>query len=375
MKKTLLFEIALLLIVLISCTFEPIEIVGDAPEMNGLQSIQTQVGMTIDLLQGVTASDTEDGDLTSSITIINLNELPLLQQEVMFTGSYTIVYEVTDSDENTVTYQRQLTVLEQTTVCTDTLEGYEMTFCDDFINPEIPNAYGVDTSKWKFQTGDGSQYGIPGWGNNELQYYQEENASVLNGLLNIEAKTEAVGGKFYTSARLWTNGSFSQKYGRFEASIKLPLGDGLWPAFWLLPQNEAYGGWAASGEIDVMEARGRIAREASGAIHFGASWPNNTYVSKTYTFPSDQGIDDFHVYAIEWDDTSIRWYVNDINYYTVTDWFSEGYPFPAPFDQPFYMLLNLAIGGVYDNNIVPPASLFDDPVLMQVDYVRVFTKN
>ena len=375
MKKMLLFEITILSIVLMSCTFEPTNIVGESPEMSGLQSIQTQVGMTIDLLDGVTAIDPEDGNLASSIVIRNLSELPIHQQTLMFTGTYTIQYEVTDGDGNTVTYSRQLIISEQTTVCNDLIDGYTMTFCDDFLDADIPNAFGVDTSKWKFQIGDGTQYGIPGWGNNELQYYKEENAFVSNGLLNIEAKAEAAGGRFYTSARLWTNGSFSQKYGRFEARIKLPLGNGLWPAFWLLPQDEVYGGWAASGEIDIMEARGRIPNEASGAIHFGGSWPNNTFVYKTHTFDQNESIDQFHVYAIEWDETSIKWFFNDVNYYTVTDWYSENDPFPAPFDQRFYMLLNLAIGGVYDDNIVPSSSLFDEQVLMQVDYVRVFQKN
>lgn len=374
MKKTLLLYTLLLTMTLMSCTVTYTPTTGTRPEMSGLESIETFVGATIDLMDGVKATDKEDGDITSLVVIANADELPIYQNQITFDGSYTIHYEITDTDNNTVTYMRNLIVTKIYTVCDDSIEGYEMTFCDDFLNAENPNAFGVDQTKWRFQTGDGSQYGIPGWGNNELQYYQEENAFVENGLLNIEAKAEAVGGKFYTSARLWTSGLFSQTYGRFEARIKLPVGDGLWPAFWLLPQNDTYGGWAASGEIDIMEARGRLPGEMSAAIHFGGSWPNNTYVSQTYALPNNETINDFQVYAIEWDETSIRWFVDDINYYTVTDWFSEDNPFPAPFDQPFYILLNLAIGGVYDNNIVPPASLFDNEVLMQVDYVRVFNK-
>jgi hypothetical protein len=373
MKKTLLLLMTIVSVTLVGCTLETLPVVGTRPDIEGLETIETQIGMTIDLMAGVIAYDAEDGDITSLVTITNLNQLPINQNQVMFDGEYVIYYEITDSDNNTVVYQRRLIVSQITTVCNDELEGYTMTFCDDFLTAEIPNAYGVDTTKWRFQTGDGSQYGISGWGNNELQYYQEENAFVENGLLNIEGKLESVGGKFYTSARLWSNGLFSQAFGRFEARIKLPLGDGLWPAFWLLPQNETYGGWAASGEIDIMEARGRLPGEMSGAIHFGGSWPNNTHVSNLYTFTNGETINDFQVYAIEWDETSIRWYVDDVNFYTVTDWYSEDNPFPAPFDQPFYILLNLAIGGNFDNNIVPPASLFDEQVLMQVDYVRVFT--
>ncbi|MGA0351366.1 MAG: family 16 glycosylhydrolase [Acholeplasmataceae bacterium] len=373
MKKTLLLELLLLSMTLMACTLETLPVVGNRPDIEGLETIETFIGATIDLMSGVSAYDIEDGDMTSSVIITNLNELPINQNEVMFDGEYIIYYEVTDSDNNSVTYQRRLSVTKITSICDETLEEYTMTFCDDFLTAAIPNQFGIDTTKWRFQTGDGSQYGIPGWGNNELQYYQEENAFVANGLLNIEAKAESVGGKFYTSARLWSNGLFSQTFGRFEARIKLPVGDGLWPAFWLLPQTETYGGWAASGEIDIMEARGRLPGEMSGAIHFGGAWPNNTYVSETYALPNGESINEFQVYAIEWDETSIRWYVDDVNFYTVTEWFSEGNPFPAPFDQPFYILLNLAIGGVFDNNIVPPASLFEDQVLMQVDYVRVFT--
>ena len=264
-------------------------------------------------------------------------------------------------------------IIEETpTTCEETYDDKIITFCDDFLANENANEYGVDTTKWAFQTGDGSQYGIPGWGNNEAQYYREENAFVEDGLLNIQLKNEGYGGKFYTSARLWTNNIFSQTYGRFEARIKLPLGDGLWPAFWLLPDNTTYGTWAANGEIDIMEARGRIPNEASGAIHYGGAWPNNVYSSETYTFPSGQTIHDFHVYAIEWTENKIQWFVNDQLYYETRDWYSENGPYPAPFNTDFYIILNLAVGGTFDGNILPDPAIFNSPVLMQVDYVKVF---
>ena len=260
----------------------------------------------------------------------------------------------------------------ETSLCNETFDDKMITFCDDFDEAENPNAQGVDLSKWAFQTGDGSQYGIPGWGNNEAQYYREENAFVNTGYLNIQLKNESFEGKTYTSARLWTNNIFSQTYGRFEARIKLPLGNGLWPAFWLLPDNTTYGTWAANGEIDIMEARGRIPEEASGAIHYGGQWPNNTYTSGVYQFPSGQTINEFHVYAIEWEDNQIRWYINDELYYQTSDWYSENGEYPAPFNTNFYIILNLAVGGVFDGGILPDASIFSDDVLMQIDYVRVF---
>ena len=260
----------------------------------------------------------------------------------------------------------------EVTICTETFDDKMITFCDDFESAENPNAQGVDLSKWAFQTGDGSQYGIPGWGNNEAQYYREENAFVEGGYLNIQLKNESFGGKGYTSARLWTNNIFSQTYGRFEASIKLPLGNGLWPAFWLLPDNTTYGTWAANGEIDIMEARGRLPYEASGAIHYGGQWPNNTYSSETYTFPSGQSINEFHTYAIEWEENVIRWYINDNLFYQTSDWYSENGAYPAPFDTSFYIILNLAVGGTFDGGQLPDASIFNEDVLMQLEYIRVF---
>ena len=260
----------------------------------------------------------------------------------------------------------------EVTICTETFDDKIITFCDDFETAENPNAQGVDVSKWGFQIGDGSQYGIPGWGNNEAQYYREENAFVEGGYLNIQLKNEAFGGKGYTSARLWTNNIFSQTYGRFEASIKLPLGDGLWPAFWLLPDNYTYGTWAANGEIDIMEARGRLPNETSGAIHFGGQWPNNVYTSKNYFFPSEQTINEFHTYAIQWEENVIRWYVNDNLYYETSDWYSENGEYPAPFNTSFYIILNLAVGGSFDGGRLPNASIFNEDVLMQLEYVRVF---
>ena len=260
----------------------------------------------------------------------------------------------------------------EVTICTETFDDKMITFCDDFESADNPNAQGVDLSKWAFQTGDGSQYGIPGWGNNEAQYYREENAFVEGGYLNIQLKNEAFGGKGYTSARLWTNNIFSQTYGRFEASIKLPLGNGLWPAFWLLPDNTTYGTWAANGEIDIMEAKGRLPYEASGAIHYGGQWPNNTYSFGTYTFPSGQSINEFHTYAIEWEENVIRWYINDNLFYQTSDWYSENGAYPAPFDTSFYIILNLAVGGTFDGGQLPDASIFNEDVLMQLEYVRVF---
>ncbi|MCM8901468.1 family 16 glycosylhydrolase [Caldicoprobacter algeriensis] len=249
---------------------------------------------------------------------------------------------------------------------------WTLVWSDEFDGTgENLNENGVDLNKWDFQEGTGEQYGLIGWGNNEQQYYRKENVFVEDGKLIIEARKESFGGMNYTSGRLYTAKTFTKKYGRFEARIKLPAGQGFWPAFWLMPAKSVYGGWAASGEIDIMEARGRIPNEVWGTIHYGGSWPNNTNNGGKYVFPEGQDITDFHEYAIEWEPGEIRWYVDGELYLTLNNWYSQGenqaakYSFPAPFDQEFYIILNLAIGGNFDGGRVPPDDLF--PARMEVD--------
>jgi beta-glucanase (GH16 family) len=377
MKKLYyLLTLFLLITLLSSCTELNIKtIIGNAPELNGLEPLKVSLGSQVDLLEGVTGFDIEDGDITSQIEIINLSALPIYQNRYTFEGIYYIQYNITDSDQNSVLYYRKLEIVNASLNCYTPYDNMTLTFCDDFDNPENPNENGIDLSKWDFQYGNGQLYGIPGWGNNESQYYKKENAFVLDSILHIEGKLENVDGYRYTSSKLYTKDRFSQTYGRFEASISLPLGDGLWPAFWMLPENSPYGSWAASGEIDIMEARGRIASEASGAIHFGGQWPDNTYTYKTYTFPRNTFITDYNLYAIEWREGNIKWFYNDVLFYEVTDWYSTNGAYPAPFNTDFHMILNLAIGGVYDGNILPSDSVFNEKVYMKVDFVRVYQFN
>jgi len=242
----------------------------------------------------------------------------------------------------------------------------------------------IDPKKWDFDLGNTLRgTNVPGWGNEELQYYtnKPKNVSVENGYLIItglkEKDTTPYRGIQYTSARLVTRGLFYQKYGKFEIRAKLPLGTGLWPAFWMLPEYNEYGTWAASGEIDIMEARGRLPYAILGTIHYGGEWPRNRHTGGTYFFPEGQNISQFHTYSIIWSQGEIRWYVNDIHYLTLNEWYTkdegaeEPCPFPAPFDQPFHLIMNLAIGGRFDGNRVPPDDVF--PAVMKVDYVRVYS--
>lgn len=242
----------------------------------------------------------------------------------------------------------------------DMLPGCELVWADEF------DGTSVNPTKWEFQTGDGSQYGIPGWGNNELQWYQANNATVANGMLTIQARQESAGGKSYTSARLRSRGRGDFLYGRFEMRARLPVGQGMWPAFWMLATDPSiYGVWAASGEIDIMESIG--GSQVYGTIHYGDTAPANVF-SGTSTFVAGATAG-FHVYAVEWEPTEIRWYVDGQLYSTKTSWFSTGGPYPAPFNVDFHLLLNLAVGGNFPGN---PNGSTVFPQDYVIDYVRVY---
>lgn len=254
------------------------------------------------------------------------------------------------------------------TLCATVLGQYgHLAWSDEFDGTEL------DRSKWTPQYGDGSQYGIPGWGNNELQSYTDSpsNLFVQNGRLNIVAQKQ---GNQYTSARIRTLGNGEFTYGRMEASIKVPTaGQGLWPAFWMLPTDSPYGGWAAGGEIDIAEWINGM-DVAHGTLHHGSAWPSNQQTTGSFN-PAGGAITGFHTYAIEWDPDEIRWYFDGVLYSqkNLNQWFSENAPgdAEAPFDWNFHFILNLAIGGNwpgYPNSSTPfPASL-------EVDWVRVWKR-
>ncbi len=270
---------------------------------------------------------------------------------------------------------------------------WQLTWADEFDGPAI------DRKKWDFDLGNGfynydANQWINGWGNDELEYYTDrpDNAFVKDGVLHLRAVKESYQGCGYTSAKLRTRKRdgeplFNQKYGRFELRAKLPTGKGVWPAAWMLPQDETYGGWAASGEIDILEARGQEPTRVLGTLHFGARWPANVEASKTYVLPDGGTIADWHVYALEWGPGEIRWAVDGHTYSTQNFWWSSSKvqggkgarptgtadlnPWPAPFDRPFYLILNLAVGGRFLGN---PDRTTTFPVEMLVDYVRVYDK-
>ena len=254
-----------------------------------------------------------------------------------------------------------------------TPKGWNLVWSDEF------DGSALDASKWNIQTGDGTAEGIPGWGNNELQSYLAANVSVAGGNLIITARQEQAEGREYTSGRINTDGKLDIRYGRIEANIHAPGGKGMWSAFWMLPTDSPYGTWAAGGEIDIMEVFSRDPSPFNqAAIHYGMAWPLNTFKYEKYM--DVDPADGFHIYALEWDAQEIRWFVDGTHYYTVrnstywnyyldaaTNAHVEGGD-AAPFDQPFHLLLNLAVGG----NLPGAPTSEALPAELRVDYVRVY---
>ncbi|TBN04027.1 glycoside hydrolase family 16 protein [Hyunsoonleella flava] len=223
---------------------------------------------------------------------------------------------------------------------------------------------------WTYDIGRGDN----GWGNNELQYYTDrpENVIVEDGMLKITAIKEDFEGAGYTSARLLTQGLFEQKYGRFETRMKLPFGKGMWPAFWLLGANIDDVNWPFCGEIDVMENAGSKPTKVSGAVH-GPGYSGGNPILKEYEFEETRVDTEFHIYGIEWGPQYINYYVDDALYFQITPESleeEEVQEFNWVFDNgPFFMLINLAVGGNFDGN---PNEDTVFPQTMYVDYVRVY---
>lgn len=224
-------------------------------------------------------------------------------------------------------------------------QTYQQVWADEFTN-------GIGAS-WRFETGGG------GWGNNEKQYYQAANATVANGVLQITAKKQSVGGMPYTSARMITQGLKDFTYGKMEARIKRPIGQGLWPAFWMLGSNIGSVGWPKCGEIDVMEYI-----NTDPKVYGTAHWDSNGHAQYGQ---STTTTDDWHVYSVEWTPTYIRWFVDGAKYNEMD--ITNGVGSTEEFQRPFFLLLNLAVAGDWPGQTVDESRL---PATMYVDYVRVY---
>lgn len=241
---------------------------------------------------------------------------------------------------------------------------WRLVWADEFNYTGLP-----DPKKWDYDVGG------EGWGNKELQFYtarRKENARVEDGHLIIEARKEPWEGREYTSSRLVSRGKGDWTYGRFEVRAKLPSGRGTWPAIWMLPTGWSYGGWPSSGEIDIMEHVGFDADVVHTSVHT-QSYNHKINTQKTERIKVPTSRSQFNVYAVEWTPEEIRGYVNDQHFFTFRN---ERLTNPAadyrqwPFDKPFHLLLNLAVGGTWGGQDGVDPSIW--PQRMEIDYVRVY---
>lgn len=243
-------------------------------------------------------------------------------------------------------------------------EEFRLVWADEFDYVGLP-----DSTRWSYDVGG------HGWGNGELQYYTDnraENARVEEGHLTIEAHRETFGGKTYTSARLVTKGKADFTYGRFEARARLPSGRGTWPAIWMLPTGNRYGEWPNSGEIDIVEHVGFDPDVVHSTVHTRAYYHSiGTQRGDPVDVPTARS--QFHTYSVEWTPEEIRGYVDDNHYFTFAN---ERPTDPAadfrqwPFDEPFHLILNVAIGGAWGGQKGVDPDIF--PTRLVVDYVRVY---
>ncbi|SEG19838.1 Beta-glucanase, GH16 family [Eubacterium ruminantium] len=248
-------------------------------------------------------------------------------------------------------------------------EGFHLVWHDEFNGTEL------NPDDWNYETHE------VGWVNHELQEYvpSTDYAYVKDGELVIQPVKviQEDGTPYYYSGRVNTQNKHDYKYGKIEARLKVPTGRGFLPAFWMMPQDEQfYGQWPRCGEIDIMEVLGNQTDVLYGTLHFGEPHKQR---QGTYTLTNGNFADEYHVFAIEWEPGEIRWYVDGEQYFATSDWFTralgqvEGKPYPAPFNQPFHVILNVAVGGDWPGN-PDDTTPFDESAAMRVDYVRFYQK-
>ncbi len=239
--------------------------------------------------------------------------------------------------------------------------------CWNLVWEDEFNGTSLDLSNWEYQVGGG------GWGNSELQYYTDgDNVTVSNGSLKITAEEDSANqypNNAYTSSRIRTRYQGDWRYGKMEASIKLPIGQGIWPAFWMMPSESVYGTWPASGEIDIMEYLGHQPSTTYATCHYGNAWNDKGSSGSSTNISPSIFNDDFHTFSIEWEPTQIRWYLDGTQFHETNDTDPDFSTYNWPFDQEFHFILNVAVGGQWPGS--PDASTVF-PQTMEVDWVRTY---
>ncbi|MBI3138381.1 MAG: family 16 glycosylhydrolase [Sphingobacteriales bacterium] len=338
--KPILFPVLLLLVTVTSC---------NKNKENGTTDIIPE-----NLVVNAVVNPDNSGNVTftasATHTVLYTFDLGNGVNQLSSTG--TLSYKYTASGTYTITVAAKSgtghSISKSITLSVNVIQT--LVWSDEFDTPGAP-----DPAKWGYDLGAG------GWGNGELQYYtnRTDNAVVSNGTLKIIAKAENFSGSPYTSARLLSRDKFSFKYGKIEARAKLPAGAGTWPAIWMLGNNIGTVGWPACGEIDIMEHRGNQLNTIFGTLHHpGHSGGNGD--GATVAVPNVTT--EFHRYAVEWTVSSIKFFVDDVVFY------SFGNTGSLPFNQNFFVILNVAMGGSFGGAVDPGFS----SAAMEIDYIRVY---
>lgn len=269
------------------------------------------------------------------------------------------VITIADDDNNTA----ELVIPSEGYESPEMYDGYTLTWADEFSGDTL------NLNDWTYEIGDGCPNNC-GWGNNELEYYREDNTSLVDGHLVITAKDQDFGGSEYTSSRLITKGKRQFKFGRIDIRAALPKGQGIWPALWMLGSNIDAVSWPACGEIDIMELTGDLPNRVLGTAHYGANSSEAQYNGNAYYLSgTDNFQDEFHVFSINWENNLIEYMVDDQVFHTITPASLNGATYP--FNKNFFFIFNVAVGGNLPGS---PDGSTPFPQYMIVDYIRVFQK-
>ncbi len=366
MPRTFMYLLHLLVIVVLSSCNDDKLIDTNDPTNLTVEVTIPNIGSGLVLIQA-SANNTTEYQLFigSSSTPIAVNTTGLFEHTFAVSGTYAIDIRAYGSSGRYIKETRQIAItigngptIDDGYITPLSYNGYQLDWNDEF------EGTAVNTSNWVFETGTGSS----GWGNNELQYYRQENAWVENGVLTIEARKESYQGSNYTSARMITKNKKSFQYGRIDIRALLPKGQGIWPALWMLGNNIQTAGWPSCGEIDIMEMVGGSGRDnqTHGTVHWDNS--GHEYIGGSYSLPSGIFADEYYVFTIIWDETNIKWYVNDTKFYEINITPTH----MTEFHQMFFFIFNVAVGGNWPGS--PDASTVF-PQRMKVDYIRVFKQN
>jgi beta-glucanase (GH16 family) len=336
---------------IVTVTYSTVEGTAKANEDYTAQANQTLTFQANEvqknIIVNVTADDNKEGDDVFTVMLTGSTNAAITQ----FSSTATILNDDTKVPFTNAGYEAPTSYA-----------GYTQVWVDDF------NSGSLNTSSWTVEEGDGCP-NICGWGNNELEFYtaRPDNLFFQDGKLIIEAKKENYGGKNYTSSKIVSRGKKVYKYGRVDIRAKLPKGKGIWPALWMLPQSNVFGGWPRSGEIDIMELVGHEPAKVYGTLHYGPG-PGSIQISRNYTLPGGATFnDEFHVFSLEWKVDQIKIYVDGNLFSTVNK--ADVGANTWPFNEDFFFIFNLAVGGNWPGS--PDATTYF-PQWLIVDYIRVY---